>query len=76
MKSFLLIISIWGFTEENRWVYVGNQIVLDVLMNKEECMKLGDEWVWRQNNENYRLVVTCEEAILPENTPETKGESL
>jgi len=36
MKSFLLVISIWGFTAENEWVYVGNNVVLDVPMTIEK----------------------------------------
>ena len=74
MKSFLLVVSIWGFTAENEWVYVGNNIVLDMLMPIEKCDAMTRNWIWRQSNENYRLVVHCEEAVIITD-PETKEET-
>ena len=76
MKTFLLVISIWGFTAEKEWVYVGNNIVLDVLMPIEECDAMAKNWVWRENNEYYKFIVHCEEAILPIELEEKKETSL
>ena len=74
MKTFLLVITIWGFSAEKEWVYVGNNIVLDVLMPIEECDAMARNWVWRENNANYKFIVHCEEAILPAE-PEAKKET-
>ena len=38
---YVLIISLWGFTGVE-WVYVGNQIVYNEPMTKQECEKI--EW--------------------------------
>tara|TARA_R100000654_G_C2665221_1_gene125293 strand:+ start:566 stop:796 length:231 start_codon:yes stop_codon:yes gene_type:complete len=76
MKTFLLVISIWGFTAEEEWVYVGNNVVLDVLMPMEECDAMARNWVWRESNEYYKLIVHCEEAILPAEPEEKKETSL
>ena len=76
MKTFLLVITIWGFTAEKEWVYVGNNIVLDVLMPIEECDAMAKNWVWRESNANYKFIVHCEEAILPAESEEKKETSL
>ena len=74
MKSFLLVISIWSFTAESKWVYVGNNVVLDVPMTIEKCNTVTRNWIWRRSNENYKLVLSCEEAVVITD-PETKKET-
>ena len=76
MKVFLLVVSVWGFTAEEEWVYVGNNVVLDVLMSQEECDAMAKNWVWRERNENYKLVTSCELAKLPEAPIKPKGKML
>tara|TARA_R110001592_G_scaffold230282_1_gene487099 strand:- start:99 stop:329 length:231 start_codon:yes stop_codon:yes gene_type:complete len=73
MKTFLLVISIWGFTAEEEWVYVGNNVVLDVLMSKEQCDAMAENWVWREKNEYYKLLTSCELAKLPADPKKPKG---
>jgi len=74
MKVFLLVVSVWGFTAEEEWVYVGNNVVLDVLMTQKECDSMAKNWVWRERNKNYKLITSCELAKLPEDLKKPKGE--
>ena len=60
-QLFVLVISLWGF-DGNEWVYVGNQIVLNEPMIKEECMEIREDWSWHQQNEFYRFSIECHEA--------------
>ena len=60
-QLFVLVISLWGF-DGNEWVYVGNQIVLNEPMIKEECMKMREDWSWLEQNEFYRFSIECHEA--------------
>ena len=60
-QLFVLVISLWGF-DGNEWVYVGNQIVLNEPMIKEECMKMREDWSWTGENEFYRFSIECHEA--------------
>ena len=53
-QLFVLVISLWGF-DGNEWVYVGNQIVLNEPMIKEECMEIREDWSWHEQNEFYRF---------------------
>ena len=59
-QLFVLVISLWGF-DGNEWVYVGNQIVLNGPMIKEECMKMRKDWSWHEQNEFYRFSIECHE---------------
>ena len=60
-QLFVLVISLWGF-DGNEWVYVGNQIVLNEPMIKEECMEIREDWSWYEQNEFYRFSIECHEA--------------
>ena len=60
-QLFVLVISLWGF-DGNEWVYVGNQIVLNEPMIKEECMEIIEDWSWHEQNEFYRFSIECHEA--------------
>jgi len=60
-QLFVLVISLWGF-DGNEWVYVGNQIVLNEPMIKEECMEMREDWSWHEQNEFYRFSIECHEA--------------
>jgi|TARA_Y100001970_G_C13963486_1_gene714388 hypothetical protein len=60
-QLFVLVISLWGF-DGNEWVYVGNQIVLNEPMIKEECMEIREDWSWHEQNEFYRFSIECHEA--------------
>tara|TARA_R100000995_G_scaffold74689_1_gene43819 strand:- start:329 stop:517 length:189 start_codon:yes stop_codon:yes gene_type:complete len=60
-QLFVLVISLWGF-DGNEWVYVGNQIVLNEPMVKEECMEIKEDWSWHEQNEFYRFSIECHEA--------------
>ena len=55
------MISLWGF-DGNEWVYVGNQIVLNEPLIKEECMEIREDWSWHEQNEFYRFSIECHEA--------------
>ena len=59
-QLFVLVISLWGF-DGNEWVYVGNQIVLNEPMIKEECMEIRENWSWHEQNEFYRFSIECHE---------------
>jgi len=60
-QLFVLVISLWGF-DGKEWVYVGNQIVLNEPMVKEECMEIREDWSWHEQNEFYRFSIECHEA--------------
>ena len=60
-QLFVLVISLWGF-DGNEWVYVGNQIVLNEPMVKEECMEIREDWSWHEQNQFYRFSIECHEA--------------
>jgi|TARA_B100000287_G_scaffold400950_1_gene420585 hypothetical protein len=57
---YVLIISLWGFTGVE-WVYVGNQIVYNESMTKQECETMADNWNKYELNEFYRMSIECHE---------------
>ena len=57
---YILIISLWGFTGSD-WVYVGNQIVYQEPLTKQECEIMADSWTKFELNEFYRLSIECHE---------------
>ena len=57
---FVLIISLWGFTGAE-WVYVGNQIVYQEPMTKQECEVMAENWSKYELNEFYRMSIECHE---------------
>ena len=60
-ELFVLVISMWGFTGEE-WVYIGNQIVLNNPIPKEECLLMSKNWSWHELNEYYRFSIECHES--------------
>ena len=55
---FVLVISLWGYTGTD-WVYVGNQMVLNHPITKEECEVIKDNWTKHEINEFYRFSIEC-----------------
>ena len=55
---FVLVISLWGYTGTD-WVYVGNQMVLNHPMTKEECEVIKHNWTKHELNEFYRFSIEC-----------------
>ena len=54
---YVLIISLWGFTGAE-WVYVGNQIVYQEPMTKQECEVMADNWSKYELNEFWMGIFT------------------
>ena len=42
-KVFVLVISLWGFNG-NSWEYTGNQTVLSMDLNQEQCEMIEQSW--------------------------------
>lgn len=59
-KGFLLVITMWGNNGID-WEYIGNQIVLQQVMTKEQCVYLIDKDMWEATYENryYRMMAHC-----------------
>ena len=57
---YVLIISLWGFTGVE-CVYVGNQIVYNEPMTKQECETMANNWNKYELNEFYRMSIECHE---------------
>ena len=59
-KVFMLVISMWGNTG-TEWEYIGNQMVLQQPMTKEQCeyMIADDQWATHYENEYYRMLPQC-----------------
>ena len=58
---YVLVISLWGLTAQGEWVYVGNQIVYQEPMTKEQCEVMADNWSKYELNEFYRMSIECHE---------------
>ena len=59
---YVLVITLWGLTAEGNWVNVGNQLVLNEPMPKEQCEELFNRWAFHSTNEYYSMTLSCEEA--------------
>ena len=59
---YMLLISLWGFTG-SEWVYVGNQIVYQEPLTKQECEVMAESWTKFELNEYYRMSIECHERI-------------
>jgi roadblock/LC7 domain-containing protein len=59
---YVLIISLWGLTAQGEWVYVGNQIVYQEPMTKENCEIMADSWGAHEMNEYYTFSYECKKA--------------
>ena len=60
MKSFLVIISMWGFNGY-AGVYIGNQYVMQELFTLQQCERIIDLNGWEafEENENYKIQLDC-----------------
>jgi len=60
MKTFVLVISMWGFNG-SEWVYMGNQFVNNNPMSKSQCEALiaDDQWTRHIENEYYSIQFDC-----------------
>lgn len=58
---YVLVISIWGLTAEGDWLYVGDQLVYNENMKKEECLKMLKNWTAFDDNEYYSFSLECHE---------------
>lgn len=58
MDLFVLVIGLWGFTG-TEWQYVGNQIVYQEPMSKEQCEEMTKHFVKYEYNEFYRMSLDC-----------------
>ena len=58
VKLFILVISLWGYNG-TEWVYVGNQMVLQQPMAKEECLDLAANWQKHELNTYFRFSIEC-----------------
>ncbi len=60
MKSFVVVISMWGNTG-TEWVYTGNQYIMQELFTKEQCKQIVQSSNWKkyEQNEYYGLQFDC-----------------
>ena len=58
---YVLVITLWGLTAEGNWVQVGNQLVLNEPMTKQECEIMANNWNKYELNEFYRMSIECHE---------------
>ena len=61
IKLFVLVVSLWGYNG-TEWVYVGNQMVLNNTISKEECETMANKWSKYELNKYYRFSIECIEA--------------
>ncbi len=64
-KVFVLVISLWGFNG-NSWVYTGNQTVLSMDLNQEQCEMIEQSWTKFEKNPYFRFSIECVEEIKKE----------
>ncbi len=51
MKTFVVVISIWGHTGQE-WVYTGNQYIMQETFTQEQCNIIVDNANWQKYEEN------------------------
>ena len=61
MELYVLILSMWGKTVSDEWLYIGNQYVYNTPMTQEQCEQLIDkkEWSIHITNEYYGIKFDC-----------------
>ncbi len=61
MEVFVLVLSMWGKTASDEWLYIGNQYAYNTPMTQEQCELLIDPYSWSYNltNEYYRVQFDC-----------------
>ena len=55
MKSFVVVISMWGNTG-TEWVYTGNQYIMQELFTKEQCQQIVQSSNWESMNRMSTMV--------------------
>lgn len=65
MKTFLLVMSIWGYDGYN-WVFSGYEMVLKEPMSIEQCGAMVEHWTARPGNTYLRVHIGCEEVSIVE----------
>ena len=60
MKTFVVVISMWGYTGEE-WVYTCNQYIMQETFTQEQCNIIVDNANWEKYEENkyYGLQFDC-----------------
>ena len=70
MELYVLILSMWGKTASDEWLYIGNQYVYNTPMEQEQCLHLIErqQWSYHETNQYYRIQFDCmpESASLKE----------
>ena len=61
MELYVLILSMWGKTASDEWLYIGNQYVFNTPMPKEQCEQLIIDTSWSKHitNEYYGIKFDC-----------------
>ena len=61
MELYVLILSMWGKTASDEWLYIGNQYVFNTPMLKEQCEQLIIDTSWSKHikNEYYGIKFDC-----------------
>ena len=57
----VLVVSLWGLTEEGEWTYIGNQYVQQQPMTLTECSELiaPKNWAKFEDNPYYKIELAC-----------------
>ena len=63
MKTFLLVITMWGQSADGNWNYIGNQYVLNQEFSLDQCEQLAANASWSEwrSNEYYDIQFECHE---------------
>jgi len=65
MKTFFLVLCIWGYDGDN-WVFYGYDMVLKEPMSIEQCGAMAEHWTARSGNKYLRVHIGYEEVSLVE----------
>ena len=61
MKTFLMVLSMWGQNATGTWEYIGNQYIYNHLMTQNQCEEKIARKNWSRHVENgyYRIQFDC-----------------
>lgn len=61
MEMFILVLSMWGKTASDEWLYIGNQYVYNTPMTQEQCENIVNPGSWSNHltNEYYKVQLDC-----------------
>lgn len=61
MEMFILVLSMWGKTASDEWIYIGNQYVYNTPMTQEQCENIinPSSWSFHGTNEYYKVQLEC-----------------